>query len=124
MKHISPHPKSKPEREAVLLFTRNGMGHAPTELQQNLVVKFLSLTLESGDYPARIVFYTEGVRLACQGSPVIDLLRNLEVAGVELVLCKTCLDYFGLGEQVAVGTVGGMADILETLQKAPKVISL
>lgn len=108
----------------VLLFTRNGMGHAPAELQSALAVKFLTLTLESQELPAKILFYTEGVRLACAGSPVIDLLRRFEQQGVELVLCKTCLDFFGLGDSVQVGIVGGMGDILEALQKAEKVVSL
>lgn len=108
----------------VYLFTRNGLGHAPAELQSVLVVKFLTLTLESRELPAKILFYTEGVRLACAGSPVVDLLRQFEEQGVELVLCKTCLDFFGLVDAVQVGIVGGMGDILEALQKAEKVVSL
>jgi sulfur relay (sulfurtransferase) complex TusBCD TusD component (DsrE family) len=108
----------------VLLFTRNGLGEAPAELQQALAAKFLSLTLQSGQLPAKILFYTEGVRLACAGSPVIEPLHALEAKGVELVLCQTCLNFFGLAEQVQVGVVGGMGDIIEALAKAGKVISL
>jgi predicted peroxiredoxin len=108
----------------VLLFTRNGLGSAPLELQQTLAVKYLSLTLQSAELPAKILFYTEGVKLACKGSPIVDLLKELEHKGVELILCSTCLDYFGLKDQVEVGIVGSMADILETIQKAEKVISL
>jgi hypothetical protein len=111
-------------KETVYLFTRSGLGHAPDELQQALVAKFLGLIVESGEYPAKIIFYTEGVKLACSGSPVIEPLRTLEVAGVELVLCKTCLDYFHLLDQVQVGVVGGMPDIIDTLHQAEKVISL
>jgi sulfur relay (sulfurtransferase) complex TusBCD TusD component (DsrE family) len=110
--------------DTVLLFTRFGLGHAPGDLQNALGVKFLALTLASGQLPAKILFYTDGVRLACAGSPVLDLLKQLEAEGVELVLCKTCLDYFGLDTQVQVGVVGGMGDILEAMQKAGKVISL
>ena len=108
----------------VLLFTRNGLGEAPAELQQALAAKFLGLTLQSGQLPAKILFVTEGVRLACAGSPVIEPLRALEAIGVELVLCQTCLNFFGLAEQVQVGVVGGMGDIIEALAKAGKVISL
>lgn len=110
--------------ETVYLFTRNGLGHAAADLQLALVKKFLALTLESGQLPGKLLFYTDGVRLACQGSPVLEELQQLESAGVELVLCKTCLDSFGMLDQVQVGVVGGMGDILETLQKAEKVVSL
>ena len=112
------------DNQTVLLFTRNGLGQAPEDLQQGLAVKFLSILEQSGQLPAKILFYTDGVKLACQGSPVVDLLRAIEARGVELVLCKTCLDYFHLTDQVAVGIVGGMPDIIEAMQKAGKVVCL
>jgi sulfur relay (sulfurtransferase) complex TusBCD TusD component (DsrE family) len=108
----------------VILFTRFGLGEGLAALQQALVVKFLALLLESGELPARMLFYTEGVRLACTGSPVLDALKQLEAQGVELVLCKTCLDYLGLANEVQAGVVVGMTDILESIQKAPKIVSV
>jgi len=108
----------------VLVFTRAGMGDAPNELQEKLAAKFLSLTLETGNLPAKILFYTDGVKLTCSGSPAIEPLKALEAKGVELVLCKTCIDYFDLADKVLVGIVGSMGDIIEAMQKADKVISL
>ena len=110
--------------QTILLFTRAGLGEAPADLQGKLAQKFLTLILESGLLPAKILFYTDGVRLACTGSLVLDQLKQLEAKGVELVLCKTCLDYFGLCEQVEAGIMGGMPDIIEAMSKAEKVISL
>ncbi|TLN01987.1 sulfurtransferase-like selenium metabolism protein YedF, partial [bacterium] len=69
-------------------------------------------------------FYTEGVKLACGGSPAIGVLLEMQQRGVELVLCQTCLEYFGLSDKVEAGVVGGMGDILEAMQKAGKVISV
>ena len=112
------------DRDTVLLFTREGMGHAPQELQQNLVKKFLSLLIEGKQLPAMILFYTDGVKLACKGSAVVAELKELEKAGVKLVLCQTCLNYFKLTDQVEVGIVGGMGDIIEGISRAGKVISL
>ncbi len=109
---------------SVLLFCRDGMGVAPQELPHHLAAKYLKLTLLSDDLPSKIVFYTEGVRLVCAGSPVIEQLRELESKGVELVICQTCLEFFHLGDQVQVGVVGGMGDILEALQKAEKIIPI
>ncbi|MEN4012098.1 MAG: DsrE family protein [Chloroflexota bacterium] len=112
------------QQDTVLLFTRYGLGDAPQALQHSLAIKFLTLALESGQLPGKILFYTEGIKLACAGSPVIDLLQQFETNKVELVLCSTCLDFFDLKDQVVVGVVGGMGDILEALQKAAKVISM
>ena len=108
----------------VFVFTRNGMGEAPEGLQQTLVAKFLSLAAQAEEKPAKILFYTEGVKLVCEGSPVLQWLRILEDAGVELIVCSTCLEYFGLTGKVRVGKVGGMPGILAALQEADKVVSL
>jgi len=110
--------------DTVMVFTRFGLGSGPDELQKLLAGKFLSLLNESGDLPAKILFYTEGVKLACEGSPVLEPLRTLQARSVELILCSTCLDYFGLRERVAVGIIGGLPDIIEAMQMAEKVISL
>ena len=109
---------------AVLLFTRNGIGDGPVELHQRLAVKFLSLPADSSVRPAKTLFYTDGVKLAGNGSPALDPLRALDAQGVELILCQTCLDYYGLQDQVAAGVVGGMPDIIEAMRMATKVIAL
>jgi len=109
--------------KTVLLFTRNGLGDAPEGLQQTMVVKYLSLLAQEDKKPSQILFYTDGVKLVCEGSLVLGWLRNLEQAGVELIICSTCLDFFGLMDKVRVGKVAGMPDILKALQEAEKVVS-
>ena len=84
----------------------------------------MQLNLDANTLPAKILFYTDGVKLACEGSPVAEKLRALNDRGVELILCSTCLDFYGLREKVAVGIVGGMPDIIEAMNSADKVISL
>ena len=108
----------------VILITRDGMGHADKALQHQLMVKYLSLLDEHNQLPAAICLYSDGVKLAVQGSPVISQLRSLEAKGVRLILCSTCLNYFGLANRVQAGIVGGMTDIIEAQWRADKVITL
>lgn len=112
------------DQNTVLLFTRYGLGEAPEELQLILAGKFLTLVLQGDALPGKILFYTDGIRLACQGSPVLPQLQALEARGVELILCQTCLEYFGLADQVEVGVVGGMPAIIAAMSGAEKVISV
>ena len=115
---------SVPDSETVLLITRNGLGDAEPALQQKLITTYLKLLDDNNILPAAICFYANGVRLVVDGSPVIDTLKSLEAKGVRLVLCSTCLNYYQLADQVLVGIVGGMTDILEAQRRASKVIAL
>jgi len=112
------------DKSSVLLFSRNGLGEAPNELRTFVAVKYLSFLYQSNQYPGKILFYTEGVRLVCEGSLVLEWLKQLEVKGVELIACSTCLESFGLMDKVRVGRIGGMPDILAAMQSASQVISL
>ena len=110
--------------KTVILLTRNGMGSGETELQHDLFAKYLRLLIESGSLPASMCFYTDGVRLVVEGSPFLERLAQIQEQGVRLVVCATCLNYHGLLDDVRVGSVGSMADILEAQIKADKVITL
>jgi intracellular sulfur oxidation DsrE/DsrF family protein len=115
---------SVPDSETVLLLTRNGMGEAEPALQLKLLCTYLKLIDENNCLPAVICFYTNGIHLVVEGSPVLDSLRSLEAKGVRLVVCSTCLNYFNLNDKALVGVVGGMADIIEAQRRAGKVITL
>jgi sulfur relay (sulfurtransferase) complex TusBCD TusD component (DsrE family) len=108
----------------VLVFTRDGMGFGERELQHDLLGKYLRLVVESEAQPAMLCFYTEGVRLVVAGSPFLERFAQLAQRGVPLLVCATCLNYYGLLDQVRVGTIGGMDGILAAQQTADKVITL
>ena len=108
----------------VILVTNDGMGEADAELQHKLAGTYFRLLAENDLCPAAICFYTDGVRLVCEGSPVLDVLRSLEEKGIRLVVCNTCLNHFGLADKLQVGIVGGMTDIIDAQWQADKVITL
>jgi sulfur relay (sulfurtransferase) complex TusBCD TusD component (DsrE family) len=109
--------------DIVLVFKTAGMGSGEDQaLKEKLAKTFLTLTTQMEPLPKIICFYTDGVRLACEGSPVLEELSALEQKGVRLILCQTCLSTYGLVDQVRVGIVGGMADIITAMWQADKVV--
>ena len=108
----------------VILVANNRMGNAEEKLQQTLIAKYLELLMQNNSLPAALCFYTAGVKLVCEGSPVIEQLNSFEEKGVRLIVCSTCLSYYELDEKVKIGIVGGMGDIIEAQAKAEKVISI
>jgi hypothetical protein len=108
----------------ILLITRDGMGAADVALQHKLLDPYLKLLIENGSLPFAICFYTDGVKLVVDASPLLERLSQIEQRGVRLIICSTCLNYFGLADKVRVGIIGSMADILDAQIKADKVITL
>ena len=111
-------------KNTVIQIINFGMGKADETLQTKLAGKYLELVQLNDSLPNAICFYTEGVKLVVEGSPVLGQLQALEDKGVRLIVCSTCLEYFNLIEKVKVGIVGGMTDIIEAQVKAEKVITL
>lgn len=111
-------------KDTLIVINNDGMGKADLALQHKLIGKYLALLLDANTLPSAIAFYTEGVKLTVEGSPVLEQLTALEARGVRLLICSTCLEHFGLADKVRVGIVGGMTDIIEAQSRAAKVITL
>lgn len=130
LKRSTPHPAQKPEgpRDAqtssCVLVMDEGLGVGPDELRIALMKAFLHTLTGIAPLPEALIFVTNGVRLVCRSSAVIDDLKQLESAGVRLLACGTCLSYFGLTDQVDVGKVSNMHEIAETLLSSGNVVRM
>jgi intracellular sulfur oxidation DsrE/DsrF family protein len=110
--------------DSLIVFTRRGLGDGDPRLTEKLAVNYLRTLLELQLAPSAIAFYGDGVRLVAEGSPCLDELRQLAGRGVRLLACRTCLDFYGLIDQVRVGEIGNMAMIVELQARCAKVIAV
>ena len=60
--------------------------------------------------------------VTCEGSASLEDLQKLESLGVEILTCGTCLNHYGLTEQLRVGGVTNMYVIVEKQMQATKVV--
>ena len=98
------------------------MGHGDDELGAILIKSFIFALTQQDDLPDCILFYNGGVKLTCEGSPVLDDLAKLAAAGVEIFSCGTCLKNYGLEDKLAVGEVTNMYVIVEKQLQAGVVV--
>jgi selenium metabolism protein YedF len=108
----------------VLVVPSDVMGRGVRELGNILIRSFFHTLGEVKPLPQTILFFNTGVKLTCEGSPVLDDLRALETEGIEMLVCGTCLGYFELTEKLAVGQVSNMYDIAETMLGAGTIVNL
>lgn len=98
------------------------MGRGDDKLGKALMKGFVFAVSQLEELPRAMLFYNGGAALTCQGSDSLEDLKNMEAQGVEILTCGTCLDFYGLKEHLAVGSVTNMYTIVETLANAGKVI--
>ncbi len=106
----------------VVYISSDSMGSGSDELGQALMKAFVNTLKDVRPLPQKILFANAGVRLTVADSPVLESLKALENQGVVLRSCGTCLDYFGLIDQLAVGKVTNMYEILDSLTQAGHVV--
>ena len=108
----------------VLVVSSDSMGRGQEELGGILIRGFFHALGEVSPQPQTIIFFNTGVRLACEGSPVLEDLCALEAEGAELLVCGTCLNYLELRGALAAGQVSNMYDIAEKMLGAGKLVNL
>jgi selenium metabolism protein YedF len=109
---------------SVVVLNGDVMGRGSEELGAILIKAFLNTLAENEPPPWRMVLFNSGVKLAMEGADTVQAFQDLESMGVEILVCGTCLDFFGLKEKLAVGTVSNMYDILTTMFSATNSITI
>ncbi len=106
----------------VVVVSSDRMGIGNDELGKVLMKGFIFAVTQLDTLPKTMLFYNGGATLTAEGSDSLEDLKSLEAQGVEIMTCGTCLDYYGLKEKLAVGSVTNMYSIVETMAKAGKII--
>jgi selenium metabolism protein YedF len=111
------------DENLLLILGSSVLGDGEPDLGEKLLTSFLSMLLESGKVPARIVCMNSGVFLTTEGSPMLELLEEFEAQGCEVLSCGTCLEYFDREETLRVGKPTTMRDTVASMLSFGKVLT-
>ncbi len=112
------------KKRIMVMVTTDRVGHGDQELGRKLMMSFLSTLPEMGGELWRIVFLNNGVKLTVRGSEALDILKDIEAKGTQLMVCGTCLTHFGLLDQKEVGETTNMLDIVTSMLVADTIINI
>lgn len=110
------------KKNTVVVISSKTMGHGGDELGTALMKGFLYALGQQEQLPSAIVFYNGGASIPCEGSVSLEDLKSMEAQGVEILTCGTCLNFYGLTEKLAVGSVTNMYTIVEKMTGADLIV--
>lgn len=113
---------SNDENNTIIVIASDKMGDGETALGETLMKGFIYTLTEMESLPKAILFYNKGVFLTASNETTIKDLRILKERGVEILSCGACLNFYHLENNIAVGSITNMYNIIEKQMKANKVI--
>jgi selenium metabolism protein YedF len=115
--------EEKNESFSVLVMS-DKMGEGDPELGRILIKSFFYTISEMDKLPKSIAFVNSAVNLTIEGSTVIEILKSLEIRGVQIVSCGTCLDFYNIKDMLKVGSISNMYTILEHVLDGTKILRI
>lgn len=111
-------------QDVAVFISRAIIGGDDSQLGEVLMKSFLGTLSQMEAPPRTVALMNEGIRLALKGTSSCEHLQELEEKGVQILVCGTCSNHFGLTDQVNVGVISNMFDITEALMEASKILSI
>lgn len=105
-------------RGMTVVLSSNVMGQGNEDLGKLLMKGFVYALTQQDVLPETVLLYNSGAFLSCEGSDNLEDLKALEALGAEILTCGTCLNHYGLGEKLRVGSVTNMYEIVERMTGA------
>jgi sulfur relay (sulfurtransferase) complex TusBCD TusD component (DsrE family) len=100
-------------KNKVVLVSSDQLGKGNQDLGEGVLETFFTILKQREEKPAAIFLMNKGVYTATEESLVSVHLQEMEKAGVPVFTCKTCVDYYELGEKLVVGEISSMGHFIE-----------
>jgi len=108
--------------ETIVVISSDTMGSGDDDLGRILMKAFLNTLTKIENRPSKVIFYNAGVKLVAEGSGSEDDLAYLADNGVELLICGTCVNYYNIKDNIKIGIISNMFDILNTMSNAGRIV--
>ncbi len=109
--------------KTIIILHSEVLGRGDDKLGTMMMGSFLRKLWAHSKKPDAIIFYNTAVKLLLKGSPVLDALTGLADGGVDLIACSTCINFFNVKEEMRIGRIGEMPELVSLLLGSEKVIT-
>lgn len=99
--------------EFIVVFSSDELGVGDEEFSKKLLEGFIYSLSEKDEVPTYVVLYNHGVRLSTINENTVADLKKLESKGATVLSCGLCLGNYNLKEELKVGQVTNMDNIVD-----------
>lgn len=118
----SPLVIEEKSKKVAVVISSDRMGLGDDVLGETLMKSFIYALTQQDRLPDLIITYNGGVKLACEGSPALEDLKDLKSRGVTIFSCGTCLSFYNLTDKLGVGEATNMYEIVAMMLEADRIV--
>jgi intracellular sulfur oxidation DsrE/DsrF family protein len=105
-------------KNKVILLSSDTLGKGEKDLGEGILETFFTILKEKEELPVAVFCMNRGVFTLTSSSLISLQLSELEVKGVDILACKTCVEYYKLDEdQLVAGKISGMDHFIDLASK-------
>lgn len=107
---------------AIVVISSQLMGGGDDALGKLLMKGFIFAVSQLETLPSAIIFYNSGIYHALKNSDSVNDLQAMHEQGVKILSCGTCLKHYNALDDLAVGEVTDMYNIVNLMQQAVNIL--
>ncbi|OEH84969.1 hypothetical protein BHU72_07195 [Desulfuribacillus stibiiarsenatis] len=111
-------------KKYAVLVSGKALGKGEDELGVKLMSNYLIALSEGEELPSHVFLINSGVLLAQSGEKTVVSLQALAEKGVKILACGTCLDYYQIKDQLAVGEVSNIYTLRDIIAQTDNLVSI
>lgn len=111
-------------KNPVIVVSSDKLGVGDDKLGTMLMKSYLYALSESSILPTDILFLNSGVKLTVNSSECLETINILKGKSVNILSCGTCLDFYNLKQDLAIGEITNMYTIVEKMNSSSNCIKL
>lgn len=104
-------------KNKVILLASDQLGKGDKDLGEGLLETFFTILKQKEELPVAVFCMNRGVFTLTESTFVSLQLKELEEMGIDILACKTCVDFYELNDKLATGKISGMAQFIELASK-------
>ncbi|MGG1400694.1 DsrE family protein [Bacillus salipaludis] len=104
-------------KNKVILLSSDQLGKGEPGLGEGILEIFFTILKQKEELPAAVFCMNRGVFTLTENSLVSLQLKELEEKGVDVLACKTCVDFYELNDKLVAGKISGMDHFIELASK-------